>query len=73
MEKDPNVISVGPEWKIVSETYSLEKLLGKGSFGMVILSKHRATDQTVAIKYIACDFSNLQATRNVLREISLLS
>ena len=59
-------------WRAVKENYKLLKVLGAGTFGKVVLAKHRTTKQEVAIKFIATTFDKQSECRNVLRELSIL-
>ena len=60
------------KWKLVKQTYSLTRVLGEGSYGMVVKGRHRLTKQIVAIKMIKFEFDNIHLIRNVIREISIL-
>ena len=59
-------------WKELSGNFKLKCLIGEGSFGTVVKAKHRKTDQYVAIKKIPCDFNDMQSTKYLLREITIL-
>ena len=59
-------------WKPLQKEYKLTKMLGQGSYGLVIKGKNRETLQEVAIKKIKCDFKNLKQIKYVMREITIL-
>ena len=59
-------------WKIVKKNYSITKFLGEGSYGVVVKAKLRNTKESVAIKMVEVDFSDIQSCRNIIREITIL-
>ena len=61
------------DWKFIKKEWKVVKHLGSGTFGQVVLAKHRQTKQEVAIKLIKDDPKDIISNRNLLREISLLS
>ena len=59
-------------WKYASKDYKLLKIIGSGTFGQVVYSKNRKTNQEVAIKFIQGKFDSNQKVRNIIRELSIL-
>lgn len=59
-------------WRALKEDYKLLKVLGAGTFGKVVLAKHRVTKQEVAIKFIETKFNKQTECRNIIRELSIL-
>ena len=60
------------EFNYVKKKYKLLSDLGQGTYGKVLLAKHRDTKQHVAIKFIKTDFKNSIMCRDLIREISIL-
>lgn len=58
---------------IIDEHYELNKVIGKGAYGVVASGVNKKTGETVAIKKMMDIFSNLGDTKRVLREIRILS
>jgi serine/threonine protein kinase len=58
-------------WLIVKKDYKLTTVLGKGSFGKVVLGKNRATGTKVALKFIEID-QGKGGLRKLIREISIM-
>ena len=50
---------LGKSWKLVKKNYSITRFLGEGSYGEVVKARHRITKETVAIKQIKCNFTNI--------------
>jgi serine/threonine protein kinase len=44
--------NLGSEWKILTGTYQLHKIIGRGTFGTVVSGKNREFGTKVAIKQI---------------------
>ena len=47
-----NKFSLPSYWKLVKKNYSITRLLGEGSYGVVVKARNRNTNETVAIKMI---------------------
>ena len=56
----------------LGKEYSIEKLIGTGSYGTVVLARHEPSGKKVAIKKLVNIFQYLEEARLVLREISIL-
>ena len=56
----------------VAATYSLQRLVGKGSYGHVVEAIHTPTGNRVAIKRIQFVFDDERDARCILREIRIL-
>ena len=56
----------------VGPDYSLQKQIGKGSYGTVVLAKHLPTSKMVAIKKLDEVFLYVKDAKRILREIILL-
>ncbi|CAD8050508.1 unnamed protein product [Paramecium sonneborni] len=52
MNKKQEIINYPPDKRISSYIFSLKAIIGKGSYGIVYLGKHEATQKLVAIKVI---------------------
>ena len=59
-------------WKQVKTEYKLKSELGAGSYGQVMLAKHRHTKQKVAIKLIRDCFKDACMARKTYREVKIL-
>ena len=46
-------------WKLVKKNYSITKFLGEGSYGVVVKARNRSTRESVAIKMIEVDFTDV--------------
>tara|TARA_B110000285_G_C14866387_1_gene487054 strand:+ start:89 stop:535 length:447 start_codon:yes stop_codon:yes gene_type:complete len=61
-----------PVWRVAMIKYEIIRILGKGSYGLVVEAKDKQTKQKVAIKYIPnydeCEYSCVKT----LREIKIL-
>ena len=60
-------------WSQVEDKYELNKLLGEGSFGQVMLATHRTTHIKVAIKKIDKVFDCSYMFKKIIREIQILT
>ena len=68
-----NKFKLSPTWLDISTTYSLNNLIGQGSFGEVVSGKHIATGKDVAIKLIRGLFDHPRKTRAIVSEIQVMS
>ena len=60
------------EWKPILDKYEPIKVLGSGSYGLVIEAVNKATKKKAAIKRVTGLFEDLIDTKRILREITLL-
>ncbi|RLN69432.1 hypothetical protein BBJ29_007369 [Phytophthora kernoviae] len=61
-----------PGWSEVAPNYSIECVLGQGSYGQVVRCKHLPTGEIVAIKKIQNVFSDPIDAKRILRELCIL-
>lgn len=59
------------DWEVGTD-YSVEKMLGTGSYGKVALATKKSTGQKVAIKRMDNIFEDETDCKRILREISLM-
>jgi len=64
--------TVHPSLKGITKEYTLHKLLGNGTFGLVMKAHSKLNKKKVAIKFIPDIFANELLARSVLREIQTL-
>jgi serine/threonine protein kinase len=68
------VENVLPAPKVTISDYELGKVVGQGAYGKVILSRHKKTNELVAIKCVSKEqISKLGKTRHIFREKELLN
>ena len=72
MSKKPPVESKLAADFPLGKDYSIEKLIGTGSYGTVVLARHEPSGKKVAIKKLIDIFHYLDEARFILREISIL-
>jgi serine/threonine protein kinase len=63
---------IDSSWKQLQKEYKLTKMIGQGSYGIVIKGKNRETKKEVAIKKVKCDLKNLKQIKYVMREITIM-
>ncbi|GMF42596.1 unnamed protein product [Phytophthora fragariaefolia] len=61
-----------PGWSEIAPNYSIECVLGQGSYGQVVRCKHLPTGEIVAIKKIQNVFSDPIDAKRILRELCIL-
>ncbi|KAG6973791.1 hypothetical protein JG687_00000705 [Phytophthora cactorum] len=61
-----------PGWSEIAPHYSIECVLGQGSYGQVVRCKHLPTGEIVAIKKIQNVFSDPIDAKRILRELCIL-
>lgn len=61
-----------PGWGDVAPNYSIECILGQGSYGQVVRCKHLPTGEIVAIKKIQNVFSDPIDAKRILRELCIV-
>lgn len=61
-----------PGWAEIAPNYSIECVLGQGSYGQVVRCKHLPTGEVVAIKKIQNVFSDPIDAKRILRELCIL-
>lgn len=57
---------------VVEKRYQLTKLIGNGSYGVVVAAVDTATNERVAIKKVGALFDDLEDAKRILREIRLM-
>mmetsp|Transcript_22215 Transcript_22215/g.15844 ORF Transcript_22215/g.15844 Transcript_22215/m.15844 type:complete len:100 (-) Transcript_22215:26-325(-) len=57
---------------LLPRKYTLNKMLGRGSYGVVCAGENTETGEKVAIKKLFQLFNNPKQTKHLLREIKLL-
>ena len=57
---------------VIPKLYIIEKVMGKGAYGLVCRAEIEKTKETVAIKKLLKAFKNKDETKRTLREIKLL-
>ncbi|RLN86779.1 hypothetical protein BBJ28_00016584 [Nothophytophthora sp. Chile5] len=68
----PSNASKIPGWSEIAPNYSIECVLGQGSYGQVVRCKHLPTGEIVAIKKIQNVFSDPIDAKRILREMCIL-
>lgn len=66
-------IDLSSVWDQISEHYTVTKILGGGAYGTVVEAKSKASNERVAIKLIRNCFKSVYSSRQVLREILIMS
>ncbi|CAH0485208.1 unnamed protein product [Peronospora farinosa] len=61
-----------PGWSEIAPNYSIECVLGQGSYGQVVRCKHLPTGEIVAIKKIQNVFSDPIDAKRILRELCIV-
>lgn len=61
-----------PGWSEIAPHYSIECVLGQGSYGQVVRCKHLPTGEIVAIKKIQNVFSDPIDAKRILRELCIV-
>ncbi|CAI5728316.1 unnamed protein product [Peronospora destructor] len=61
-----------PGWSKIAPNYSIECVLGQGSYGQVVRCKHLPTGEIVAIKKIQNVFSDPIDAKRILRELCIV-
>lgn len=61
-----------PGWSEIAPHYSIESMLGQGSYGQVVRCKHLPTGEIVAIKKIQNVFSDPVDAKRILRELCIV-
>lgn len=61
-----------PGWSDIAPNYSIECVLGQGSYGQVVRCKHLPTGEIVAIKKIQNVFSDPIDAKRILRELCIV-
>lgn len=61
-----------PGWAEIAPNYSIECVLGQGSYGQVVRCKHLPTGEIVAIKKIQNVFSDPIDAKRILRELCIV-
>jgi mitogen-activated protein kinase 1/3 len=61
-----------PVWRVAMKKYDIIRILGKGSYGLVVEAKDKQTKQKVAIKYIPDYNESEYSCVKTLREIKIL-
>jgi hypothetical protein len=65
------VLKLNDIWSVALKFFQIEKLLGFGSYGQVVLATCKFSRRQVAIKFIQGIFKNEYDCVKVLREISI--
>ena len=60
------------KWDSVTDKYTIQGVLGSGSYGTVVEAIHKDSGETVAIKLITKINKTSYTARKVLREITIL-
>lgn len=59
-------------WEEVKKNYTVETVLGQGSYGQVAKAKNKTTGEIVAIKKIQNVFSDPVDAKRILRELCIV-
>ena len=68
-KKKGESLNLHPLWKVISDDYDFQKILGSGTFGDVIKGRHKMTKTHVAIKLLKNSMQDEYQAKKVLTEI----